>query len=151
MDPFSGPSERRSRSRSLAHDFRTRAHGYAAITKLNRLRGFDDRLETGTAQSVDAVRRRLLRDTRANRRNSCSIGIPGLGVNDVAEHDILDMSGVQPGAIEGCPDDLRRELTGSLGLQRTAKAADCGSRSLYQKDVRHVLTPKTVVTTTITY
>jgi hypothetical protein len=107
-----------------AHRLRTARQDDFRIAALNRLGGRDDRLNTAATQAVDRERRRLLGDAGPDANDARHIHVLGGGVDDVAKHHLLDLIGLQSGALDRRARHGRPELGGRDVTQAASKRAD---------------------------
>jgi len=108
------------------------------LARLDRLRGGDDRLHPGPAQAVDRVGGDLLGDTGLHPDHPRHVHVGALGVDDVAEHDVLDLVGIDPGSRERRDAGGRAEIARWHAGQALAVGADRGPRRGGDDDVVHL-------------
>ena len=85
------PAHPRRQIASAAHAFRPAGDGDVGVTEGDRLGGGDDRLKTGAAQPVQSQGWRVLGDTGVERGDAGQVHVLRLGVDDVAEDNMLHL------------------------------------------------------------
>ena len=110
-----------------AHALGASGDGDVGIPKRHGLGGGDDGLQAGPAETVQGQRRRVLGDAGVYRGDAGQVHVLGLGMDDVAEHDVLDFVPGDTGAGKRLPCHLGAEFGGRKVLEAAAEVADGGA------------------------
>jgi hypothetical protein len=86
-----------------AHRLRAARERYLRLAGLDDLGRRHDRLQAASTQTVERQRRRLLRNPGVDPDDPRQIMVLGRSVDDVAEHHLLHLPGVESRALDGCP------------------------------------------------
>ena len=89
--------------------------------------GAHDRREARGAQPVHGDAGHLLGQTGEQRGHAGDVAVILPRLIRGAEIDVLDLTRRHSGALDGLPDDKRREIVGPLPGERAAIAADRGA------------------------
>jgi hypothetical protein len=135
------PAHRRRQERCATHDLDAAADRDIRVAEQDRLRGRDDRLESGAAQSVDRHRRCRMRDARLHGGDPRHISIARLGRDHLTENDMSHRGRLDPGAPHRFAGDARGQIGRCKILQRTPEAPDGRARSRQDVDIAHGRTP----------
>ncbi len=131
------PARARHPVRAAAHRLGPAGERHRCLSGLDRLAGGDDRLHAGAAQAVDGVGRNLLRDAGLHPDDPAHVHVARLGVDDVAEDDVVDPLGLHAGALEGRGRGRSAEVARGHACEALAVRADCGASGRSDNDVGH--------------
>ena len=95
------PTGRRQQVRAAAHGFGAGTDGDFGIAQQQRLRRADDRLQAGTAETVDVVGRGFFRDAGVHRGDPGDVGVTVFGRDHVAHDQMTDQRRVHGGPLQG--------------------------------------------------
>jgi hypothetical protein len=114
------PARVRHPVRATAHRLRAAGHYDVGLAGLDRLSRGDDRLHARPAQAVHGERRRLLRDPGLDADHACHVHVLGRRMDDVPEHDLLDLLRLDPGAVHRGRHRRRAQVCRGYVLQALA-------------------------------
>ena len=83
--------------RRLAHGFGPADQRHLGVADADVLRRADDRLKARATEAVHGQRRLVLGDAGAQPDVSRAVNVLGRGLHDVAEDDLIDLGGLEPG------------------------------------------------------
>ena len=109
-----------------AHRLGTAGERHLRVAGLDHLGSRDDRLQAAATQAVDRQRRRFLRNPGVDPHDARQIVVLGRGVDDVAEHNLLELCGVQPRALDCRAGGSCSELARWNVTQTAPEGADRG-------------------------
>ena len=113
------------------HRLGSACHRGVAHAKLNLLRRRDDRLHAATAQPVHGHARRGMMQPSLKSGDTRDVHVPGLGMDDVADHAMSDVFRIDPGSSYGFLDNKSPQLSRGVILEASSKITDCGSDPAY--------------------
>jgi hypothetical protein len=87
--------------------------------------------------SSDGIGGHLLRHAGLHPDDARHVHVPGLGVDDVAEDDVIDVIGRDTGALEGRAGGRRAEIARRHAGEALAVGADRGASGRSDNDVGH--------------
>ncbi|MNQ74574.1 hypothetical protein D3C85_893340 [compost metagenome] len=107
-----------------AHAVGTAGDGDLGIAEQDALGGADDGLQARTAQAVDGQGGGLLADAALQGDDARDVHVDRFGMDDVAEHHLVDFVAVHLGTLQGFAGDHGAQVAGGEVLQAAAEIAD---------------------------
>ncbi|MNV26535.1 hypothetical protein D3C71_1176590 [compost metagenome] len=119
-----------------AHDFDATRDGDASISQLNCVCRRHDRLQSRAAEPIQCQCRRRVGHARPDSRNAGDIHISRLCMQNLAQHDLFGLIGIDACSLEGFPHNNGRQIAGRYVFERPSEGAYGGS---YSADDHHFL------------
>jgi hypothetical protein len=111
------PAMRRIDVRGAAHALGAAAHRRVDVAQRDGLRSADDRLQAAAAQAIDRQRAAGHRQPALHARDAGQVHVLGLGMDDVAEHALADVRGVDLGTRDRFAHHACCELVGAMSFR----------------------------------
>jgi len=121
------PAFGRKQVGATAHALRTSSNGHIGVAEKDRLRSTYDRLQTRSAEPIHIHGWGVLVQTPLDCCDPRQVHVPGLGVDHMAEGEVANFSGVDPGSCEGLVDNFGGELGRRNVLEAASKSANGGA------------------------
>ena len=118
------PALRQVRVGRAAHALGAAADRGVGVAEQDVLRRADDRLQAAAAQAVQRQRAAVVRQAAVDAGDARQVHVLRLGVDDVAEHALADVRGIDLGAGEASRTTRAAELGRRDVLQAAAVVAD---------------------------
>ncbi|MNZ88930.1 hypothetical protein D3C78_1078320 [compost metagenome] len=107
-----------------AHAFGAAGQGDVAVAEQDVLRRGDDRLQARAAQTVEGQGGGALADAAFEGDEARQVHVDGLGMDDVAEHHLVDLVAAHPGTLQDLAGHQGAQLGGREILEAAAEVAD---------------------------
>ena len=123
------------------HRLGTAGNRVIRVAQHHVLNGRDNRLRTGTTQTVHVHRRSGFRDTGLHRGNAAQVHVAWFGVDHVAKDDMADLPAFDARTFKrGFGHDGGQINRGHAG-QGASEGPDCGAGTVQNNDISHSFTP----------
>src|SRR5689334_15430416 len=81
--------------RRLAHGFHTAGENHGCLAKLDQLSRGNNRLDSGTAQTIDRQRRNFYRKSRAKSDVASAVESIATGLKGIPKYAVIEVAGIE--------------------------------------------------------